>query len=142
MTAGENRVTVRSVKALDGRALAQLAELYRTAGFVEPDDDPAAWLPEILHGSLLAAAAFADGELIGFGRALGDGRSDAFLQDVAVVPAWRKRGVGRKVVAHLIAELRARGVDWIGLIAAPGKAEFYRRLGFAELPGHIPMRLQ
>lgn len=142
MTAGNDRVTVRSVEALDDRALAQLAELYRTAGFVEPDDDPIAWLPEILRGSLLAAAAFADGELIGFGRALGDGRSDAFLQDVAVVPAWRKRGVGRKLVEHLIAELRARGVDWIGLIAAPGKEEFYRRLGFAELPGHVPMRLQ
>lgn len=138
----DDRISVRLIEALDASALERLAGLYRLAGFAEAGDDAVAWLPGMLAGSLLAAAAFHEGELVGFGRALGDGVSDAFLQDVVVDPEWRRRGVGRMVVELLVRELRARGADWIGLVAVPGKAGFYRKLGFTELEDYVPMRLK
>ena len=30
---------------------------------------------------------------------------------------------------------------WIGLVAQPGTEDFYRRLGFRPLEGHVAMRL-
>ena len=46
------------------------------------------------------------------------------------------------MVKFLIAELRARSIDWIGLIATPGKENFYRQMGFEVMSGFTPMRLQ
>ncbi|MDM7913364.1 MAG: GNAT family N-acetyltransferase [Methanotrichaceae archaeon] len=52
---------------------------------------------------------------------------------------WRRKGVGGMILARLLAECRSLKISWIGLIAEPGKEDFYRSLGFAAMPGHIPM---
>jgi spermidine synthase len=48
---------------------------------------------------------------------------------------------GGEIVRLLIRELKAKGVDWIGLIGEPGTEKFYSRLGFSVLKGFIPMKL-
>ena len=73
-------------------------------------------------------------------RALGDGVSDAYIQDVVVEPDRRGQGIGSELVRMLVAELRKAGVSWIGLVGAPGTERFYRKLGFSPLAGHVPMR--
>ena len=73
-----------------------------------------------------------DGRLIGMGRAISDGVSDAFIQDVAVTKAFRRRGIGGEIVRQIAAVLQERGVDWIGLVGEPGTESFYRNLGFEE----------
>ena len=93
------------------------AQLYRIAGWVE-EDDGCEFLAAALKNSCAVCAAFADdGKLIGMGRALGDG------------------------VRTLVAELRSRGVDWIGLVGEPGTEEFYRSLGFRAPAGFTFWRL-
>ena len=72
---------------------------------------------------------------MGMGRALSDGCSDAYIQDVVVDPGFRGRGIGGKIVMFLVGELRARGVDWIALVGEPGTEAFYRSLGFAAPEG-------
>jgi len=110
--------------------LAAAAKLYRIAGWVE-ENDPCGFLAPALCNSCAVCAAYdGNGQLAGMGRALGDGVSDAYIQDVVVDPAYRRRGVGGAIVRALVAELRRRGVDWIGLVGAPGTEEFYRSLGF------------
>ena len=131
---------IRTIAALPAPALRELAELYSLAGFVDENDDPALWLNSVLAGSLLAAGVFLKDRLIGFGRALGDGASDAYLQDIVIHPDFRGLGLGSRLVKFLIAELRKNGPMWIGIIAAPGKEDFYRRLGFSPLADHTPMR--
>ena len=133
-------VEIRIVKSLPGAALRELAALYELAGFTDEGDDPALWLNSVLAGSLLAAGVFHKERLIGFGRALGDGVSDAYLQDIVIHPDFRGRGLGGRLVRFLIAELRKSGTGWIGIVAVPGKEEFYRKLGFTELERHTPMR--
>ncbi len=132
-------IDVRLIRELDAAELHQLLELFELAEFTAPGDD-GRWLAAMLQGSLLAAGAFTpDGQLIGFARALGDGASDAYLQDVTVAAAWRKQGIGGRLVRLLVDELTRRGIDWIGLAATPGNAEFYERLGFERLAGFTPM---
>ena len=110
------------------------AELYRIAGWVE-QDDACAFLGPALRNSCAVCAAYCGGKAVGIGRALGDGVSDAYIQDVIVDPAFRRRGVGGKIVRALVAELRRRGVDWIALVGEPGTEAFYRSLGFAAPEG-------
>lgn len=99
-------------------------------------------LRQMVRGSFCFVGAFNAGQLIGMGRAISDGVSDAYIQDVIVRKAWRGHGVGQKIMMEIIRRLRRRDVDWIGLIAQPGSETFYRRLKFSPMPGHTPMRLK
>ena len=76
------------------------------------------------------------------GRALSDGVSDAYIQDIVVRTDYRGQGWGQKIVSFLVRELRTAGVDWIGLIGAPGTKDFYEKLGFAPMPNFVPMKYQ
>ena len=134
--------TVKIIDELPPKESAELLKLFAGADFAELEDGTE-WLNEAVKGSMLAAGAFAsDGALIGFARVLGDGVSDCYIQDVTVRSDCRRQGIGQELVKFLIAELRKRHIDWIGLIATPGKADFYRKLGFEIMTDHTPMRLK
>lgn len=118
---------------------ADVLRLYAGPGWWEPGDDPGT-IPKLLAGSFRVAAAFDGGRLVGMARAVSDGASDAYIQDVVVEPDRRGQGIGSELVRMLVAELRKAGVSWIGLVGAPGTERFYRKLGFSPLAGHVPMR--
>ena len=122
-------IVTRIATDLSPEFLSAAARLYRIAGWVE-NEASCAFLEAALGSSCVVCAAYCGGELAGMGRALGDGVSDAYIQDVVVDPAFRRRGVGTAIVKRLVSELRLRGVDWIALVGEPGTEEFYRSLGF------------
>ena len=70
------------------------------------------------------------------GACLGDHVSDAYIQDVVVAPEFRRHGIGGAIVKTLAAELRRQGVEWIGLVGAPGTENFYRALGLTAPQGY------
>ncbi len=114
--------------------------LYRMQGWWGPsgERDPE-MAGAMIRGSHCFAVAEAEGRIIGMGRALSDGVSDAYIQDVVVDPAFRGRGIGSRIVADLVHRLRHDGIDWIGLGAEAGTYDFYRKAGFTELPGCLVM---
>lgn len=67
-----------------------------------------------------------EGRPIGTGRMLADGH----IGRVAVLPAWRGRGVGRALVAALLELARRRGLHRVRLAAQTGAIGFYETLGF------------
>jgi GNAT superfamily N-acetyltransferase len=67
-------------------------------------------------------------ELVAFGRTMDDGCYYAMLVDVVVKPNRQQAGLGRKVVTYL--RERLAGYKFITLTAAPGKDEFYLKLGW------------
>ena len=79
------------------------------------------------------------GRAIGMGRVLSDGVSDGYIQDLVVLPGYRKSGIGRMIVSALLAACQAKGLGWIGLIAEPGSERFYLPLGFRQMKGYIPL---
>ncbi len=111
---------------------AQWWEEGYTSGFIAP----------MIAGSFAVIGAYDGDRLVGMGRAIADKASDAYIQDIVVLSEYRKRGIGAAIVRELIARLKAAGVDWIGLIAAPGATHFYEELGFEVLKDHTPMRLK
>jgi ribosomal protein S18 acetylase RimI-like enzyme len=59
----------------------------------------------------------------------------AYIDDVATLPGWRRRGYASAVVARIIAEARLAGADDVYLLAdpdAPRVIAMYERLGFRE----------
>ena len=83
--------------------------------------------------SLLVLAAYDQQELMGILRAVGDGSTVVFIQDLLVAPARQRQGVGTALVKALLA--RYPRVRQIQLTAddTPKTAAFYQSLGFAPL---------
>ncbi len=128
---GIDGLVFRQVTEMTPGELAELTALYRSAGWIASGES-GEFLSEAVRGSLFCAGAFcaSTGRLIGFGRALSDGVSDAYLQDIVVDSEFRRRGVGGGIIRFLVDELRRRGVDWIGLVGEPGTEKFYAALGW------------
>lgn len=117
-----------------------VVRLYRDGGWWHDEDDPSA-IPALLAGSWCVAAAWAGDELVGMGRVISDGFSDAYIQDIVVRADCRGRGIGGRIVAFLRDACTDSGILWVGLIAEPGTQPFYGRLGFGALEGYVPMLL-
>jgi spermidine synthase len=115
-------------------------ELYRLQGWWGPPTDHDPQLAEaIIRGSHCFFIATHEGRLVGMGRTISDRASDAYIQDLTVRPEFREKGIGTRMVNELIARLKRDGLGWIGLVAEAGTWDFYRRAGFAEMPGSVLM---
>lgn len=116
-----------TVRAADWARDATVLQSVRHAVFVVEQRIPAdlEWDgidPACEHVLALAA----DGQAIGCGRLLPDGH----VGRMAVLAAWRGRGVGSALLAHLVARARARGDAKAILNAQAQAAPFYARHGF------------
>ena len=118
-----------------------IVALYQAGGWWEESEQARAVLPRLVKGSFcFMVARAADGRLVGMGRAISDGVSDAYIQDVVVLPELRGRGIGHELVARLTAFCEERHLEWIGLVAQPGTTRFYEKLGYGVLEGHVALR--
>lgn len=133
----EDAILVRLVNTWDAD---EIVSLYRTGGWWKEEYDPSS-IPGLIRGSFAFAVAVdrKSGRAIGMGRVISDGISDGYIQDLVVLPAFRKRGVGREIVGTLIAACKNAGIAWIGLIAEPDTEAFYGPLGFHVLTDHVPL---
>jgi len=105
------------------------ASRIRFAVFVEEQRVPLEMeMDEFDPRSLHALAYSPAGEAIGTGRLLPDGH----IGRMAVLEAWRGRGVGGAILERLVDAARARGDREIVLSAQSHAIPFYRRHGFAE----------
>ena len=74
--------------------------------------------------------AYADGQPVGFGRAISDGAYQAAVYEMAVVPEFQKQGIGARIMKAILDRLPDCNVI---LYASPGKEDFYRKLGFRRM---------
>lgn len=87
-------------------------------------------LPNTVHGVSLLHR----GRVIGMGRIVGDGGCFFFVVDVAVDPAYQRRGLGKRIMGALDAWLRANAPDsaHVALFADGDARHLYAQYGFAE----------
>ena len=70
-----------------------------------------------------------DGDaIIGFGRTVDDGRYYAWIVDLVVSPDYQGKGIGKKMLSHLVKDLAA--FKTISLVSADGKEGFYKKQGW------------
>jgi ribosomal protein S18 acetylase RimI-like enzyme len=68
--------------------------------------------------------------LIGFGRALSDGVSQAAIYNIAVDERYHGKGLGRLIINNLLTFI---GHCNVVLYTHPKTVDFYRRLGFKSM---------
>jgi GNAT superfamily N-acetyltransferase len=107
---------------------AELSHLYRIAPLGEKPPDA---LATVFGNSMFRCFCYADGALVGAGRALADGLDCAYIADVAVHPEHQGRGLGGEIIRRLVAA--SRGHRKIILYANPGAEPFYAKLGFLPM---------
>jgi ribosomal protein S18 acetylase RimI-like enzyme len=121
----------------------EIANLYRAGGWWKEDYDQRE-LPRLIRGSFLFAVAVdrKTGHAVGMGRVISDGVSDGYIQDLVVLPEYRKTGIGAQIVSILVKKCVERGISWIGLIAEPDTEKFYLPFGFHPMEGHVPLKFR
>jgi ribosomal protein S18 acetylase RimI-like enzyme len=113
---------------LEGIDWAELAALYRAAPL---GNKTAAGLRTVFTNSRYFCFALEEGRIVGAGRALADGADCSYICDVAVLPTHQGTGIGKEIVAKLVA--LSEGHKKIILYSVPGKEAFYRKFGFRRM---------
>ena len=130
------------VKSLTPQQQRDVRDLYRSAGWwFAADENRPHLLSRIIAGSHCFCIALEGEAVIGIGRAISDGVSDAYLQDITVRADFRRQGIGLKLTKFIVDSLKDNGIHWIGLIATPDSHEIYKALGFKDLSEDKAMRL-
>jgi predicted GNAT family N-acyltransferase len=133
------------VRLVEWREASAALAAIRTTVFVGEQNVPADLEMDGRDGECThALAESASGEAIGTGRLMPDGR----IGRMAVLVAWRGRGVGTAILAALRDEARRRGLRETYLHAQSHARDFYARHGYvvegdeyleAGIP-HVSMR--
>lgn len=116
-----------------------IIRLYQTENWWEGDSDNPEIVKRIISGSHCFVAAMENDAIIGMGRAISDRASDAYIQDVTVLPHFRGQAIGSRIIRMIIEKLNQDGIGWIGLIAEKNAKSFYEPLGFSVMPDAAPM---
>jgi len=119
--------------------LRQVIALYRAENWWWQDEEHLDVADGIVTGSFCFLVAVNDGNIVGMGRAISDGISDAYIQDVTVRQDMRHHGIGSALLQALLHHLQQAGIDWIGLIAERGSYPLYEKQGFSAIHDAVPM---
>ena len=102
-----------------------LAVLRAACEFAPVDRE---FLAQQVSGACWVVHAYDGARLVGFCRAISDGVSNAYVSSVMVDPEYRRRGIGREMLARLIG-----GRDGVKFVLHSRKdaIAFYAAVGFA-----------
>lgn len=114
-------------KALPSRE--QLLTLYDSVGWsaytCEPDR-----LERAVAASLSVFTAWDGSHLVGLLRAVGDGETILYIQDLLVAPAWQRQGIGRRLMEACLDTYPHVRQKVLLTDHTEGNLAFYRACGF------------
>ena len=114
------------IDLLDWEGARELATPIRFAVFVEEQGVPAEIEMDDMDAQCVHALAFDADKAVGTARLLPDGH----IGRMAVLKAWRSRGIGSLLLHSLIRKARERGDRMVLLSAQVHAVPFYRAHGF------------
>jgi ribosomal protein S18 acetylase RimI-like enzyme len=106
-----------------------LLGLYEDANWTAYTQDPDK-LCRAVKQSLRVITARIDGQLIGLIRAVGDGLTILYIQDILVHTTYKRKGVGRKLVELLFADFPDVRQKVLLTDDNPETRGFYESIGF------------
>ncbi|HEP1837026.1 TPA: GNAT family N-acetyltransferase [Streptococcus suis] len=122
-------ITYRQNPQLDFQAV---LDLYVSVGWTGYTSRPE-MLEKSLEHSLLVLAAFDSDRLVGLLRAVGDGHSIVFIQDILVLPPYQRQGIGRHLLEQAVTHFP--GIYQLHLLTdnTEKTRSFYEELGFTAV---------
>lgn len=120
------------IKEYTAFSMEEVRRLYESVGWTNYTARPA-MLEDAFRHSLKVLAAYDGERLLGILRAVGDGYSIVFIQDILVFPAYQRQGAGRALVRKLLECYPDVYQIELATDCEPRTIGFYRALGFTEL---------
>ena len=119
----------------------EAGEIFKSFGFPDPPTEGAhvpqsALLNGIDRGMLWVAETQSQSLIIGFVLA-GVMDDQAHLLEIDVIPAFGQQGIGKRLLAEVVAWARDENYVWLTLTTfrdVPWNGPFYKRFGFEEMP--------
>lgn len=111
---------------------AEILRLYRSVGWTAYTDHLEV-LQKGFEKSMLTLAAYEGDQLLGIIRAVGDGHTIVFVQDILVFPEYQRKGIGTALLQAMLD--RYSHVRQIELATdnTPKTIAFYKAMGFCEM---------
>ncbi|MFD2445273.1 GNAT family N-acetyltransferase [Bacillus sp. CGMCC 1.16607] len=103
----------------------QLMELYNDAGWWAERTEQE--IEEMLK-SVIAIGVWDDDRLVGFARAITDGKFRAYIEDVVVHSEFQKSGIGKQLISKIMSELTH--IDVVSLFCEEHLVPFYQSNSF------------
>lgn len=110
----------------------EILSLYESVGWTAYTDYPEV-LCEGFARSLVILGAYEGEKLLGILRAVGDGITIVFVQDLLVLPEYQRKGIGSALLRTLLDRYaQVRQVE-LATDNDPKTIAFYKTLGFREM---------
>ncbi len=123
------------VIAIESPANMQRAHAIRRRVFIEEQNVPEEIEMDADDQRAFHALAILDGNAVGCGRMLEHSDSEVKIGRMAVLPEFRKTGIGAQILGFLIERARARGLRKAILHAQLTAEGFYLNQGFNPVGG-------
>ena len=117
------------IKKYENFHLEEIINLYQSVGWTNYLERTGI-LEEAYANSLCVLGAYDSDRLVGIIRAVGDGRTIVFVQDIIVLPEYQRKGIGTKLLKAVVE--KHKDVYQIELLTdnTEKTKTFYRSVGF------------
>lgn len=119
----------------DNISAEEFCKLRESVGFQKLTTEQA---ERVLLNTSFIVNAICNGKSVGVIRVLTDMLTDAYITDVIVSPDFQGKGLGRKLLNKVVADLEKISENNVKLACSlytnPGKETFYEKFGFQKLP--------
>ena len=89
-------------KKNDTISFEEIFPLYEAVGWTNYTTNPTMLKNALEHSLFLISARDEEGNLIGFLRAVGDGFSIVYIQDIIVLPEYQRQGIGTQLLRQTL----------------------------------------
>ena len=110
----------------------EILPLYKAVGWSNYYEHPE-MVAKAYAGSLCVLAAYEDEKPVGVIRAVGDGHSILFIQDILVYPEFQRRGIGTALMKALLDQYAHVYQIELATDNTEKTISFYKSLGFHPL---------
>ena len=111
---------------------ADILRLYESVGWTAYTDHPEV-LRKGFENSMLILTAYEGDQLLGIIRAVGDGYTVVFVQDILVFPEYQRKGIGSALLQAILDKYsHVRQIE-LATDNTPKTITFYKSMGFREL---------
>ena len=80
----------------------EIFPLYEAVGWTNYTSNPIMLQNALEHSLFILTARDEEGKLIGFLRAVGDGYSIVYIQDIIVLPEYQRQGIGTQLLRQTL----------------------------------------
>ncbi|MBI2886806.1 MAG: GNAT family N-acetyltransferase [Chloroflexi bacterium] len=113
--------------------VAEVMRLCASAGWPSLSTDQVRTLRALTAPGVAAVVSIADGKVVGFAQAMGDGEITAYLSHVLVDGKYRGQGIGRRLVQEVFRRCGGERMDLLSVEEAEG---FYRTFPHRQMAGY------